>query len=352
MDRSENKLEGNELQVKNENKDKTTILLLGGTGKVARRIAPLLSADGYYVILASRSGSSPVSLPNTKGVKFDWLDADTYDNPFISPNGNGEVKESSIDAVFMIAPPVLDALPLAKRFIDGIIGRGVKRIVFLSGSIQHCGDGPILSQISEYIKGKRKSSQRDHELNDSNSNTVEWTILRPSWFMENFSEMHHMYTIRDENRIVSATGKGEIPFVSVEDIANVAYKALIGWRHNDLGRGLVEKELFLRGEQLWSYDDVASLLTKTLGRKINHVDVNEEKILMGLVEGGVEEDLANVLVELDTAVKRGEEAKLGGDLDWVIGRRGRGVREYVEECVRNGVWDVKEWGEDGETRGG
>lgn len=275
MDRNE--LKGTDVGLKNDGTYKATILLLGGTGKVARRIAPLLSADGYNVLLASRSGSSPASLPNTKGVEFDWLDTNSYDNPFITSKGDDDAKENLVDAVFMIAPPVLDALPLAKKFIDGVIKRGVRRIVFLSGSIQHCGDGPILSQISEYIKGKGRKYRDDGQIpNNPDPNAVEWTILRPSWFMENFSEMHHRYTIRDENRLVSATGRGKIPFVSAEDIANVAYKALIGWRSNTFEKGLVDMELVLKGAELWAYDDVALLLTELLGRKISHVHVREE----------------------------------------------------------------------------
>lgn len=38
---------------------------------------------------------------------------------------------------------------------------------------------------------------------------VEYAILRPTWFMENFSEMQHLPMIRDEDRIVTATGGGE-----------------------------------------------------------------------------------------------------------------------------------------------
>ncbi|KAF7897163.1 hypothetical protein EAF00_005391 [Botryotinia globosa] len=247
MDRNE--IKDTDIGVKNGGTNIATILLLGGTGKVARRIAPFLSGDGYNVVVASRSGSSPVSLPNTQGVEFDWLDTNSYDNPFISSEGDGDAKENSIEAVFMIAPPVLDALPLAKRFIDGVIQRGVRRIVFLSGSILHCGDGPIVSQISESIKEKGRKSQTLEESRNCNPHAVEWTILKPSWFMENFSEMHHLYTIRDENRVISATGKGKIPFVSVEDIANVARKALIGWRSDGFEQGLMGKELFLRGPE-------------------------------------------------------------------------------------------------------
>ncbi|KAF7948485.1 uncharacterized protein EAE97_003896 [Botrytis byssoidea] len=151
--------------------------------------------------------------------------------------------------------------------------------------------------------------------------------------------MHHLYTIRDENRIISATGEGKIPFVSVEDIANVARKALIGWRSDGFEQGLVGKELFLRGAELWSCDDLAALLTELLGREIRHLVVGEEEIVKGMVEGGVEEGLAGVLGELDGAVRRGEEAWLGGDLEAVLGGRARGMREFVEGCVRGGVWD-------------
>ncbi|QSZ30475.1 hypothetical protein DSL72_000029 [Monilinia vaccinii-corymbosi] len=326
MERSTNEIP--DLGVKSENKDKTTrtILLLGSTGKVARRIAPLLSADGYRILLAYRSGPSLASLPNAKGVRFDWMDTDTYDNPFVSSHGDAEVEGCAIDAVFMISPPVLEAFSVAKRFIDRAIGKGVRRIVFLSGSIQHCGDGPVLSRISEYIKRKGGNLGSPPESSDSHFNA-------------NFSEMQHLYTIRDENQILSATGRGKIPFVSAEDVALVAYKALIGERIDGFERGLAGMELFLRGDQLWSYDDVASILTERLGREIKHVDMGEEDIVRGMVEGGVEEDLAKVLVELEIAVERGEEAKLGGDLELIIGRRGRGLREYVDECARSGVWE-------------
>lgn len=86
---------------------------------------------------------------------------------------------------------------------------------------------------------------------------------------------------------------------------------------------------------------MATLLTEVLGRKISHVNVDEEDIVRGMVEGGVEENLANVLGELDTAVERGEEARVGGDLEYVVGEIGGEFEEYVEECVRSGIWDAK-----------
>ncbi|PQE26091.1 Ergot alkaloid biosynthesis protein [Rutstroemia sp. NJR-2017a BBW] len=271
---------------------KSAILLLGGTGKVSRRIAPLLcSADSTAtVLLASRSGSVPqscVGLPNSIGIHFDWLDPATYSNPFQTTY--------SISALFFIAPPVYDALPPAKSFLDLARAHHVPRVVFLSGSVLHAGDGPVLAQIATYIK----------EMG------CEYTVLRASWFMENFSEMHHLWTIRDESRIVAAAGWGKVPWVAVGDVAGVARGE----------GGLGGREVLVLGEELWGFDEV-----------------EEEDIVRDMVAAGVEEKLASVLAGLDGVVRRGEEERLGGCLREVLGRRGKFFREYVEECVASGVW--------------
>jgi len=77
------------------------IPLTGGTGKISSRILPLLSSNGNNVLVASRTGKFP-PLPNTVGVKFDWLDSTTYLNPF---------SHSPISAIFLIAPPIMDCFP-------------------------------------------------------------------------------------------------------------------------------------------------------------------------------------------------------------------------------------------------
>lgn len=139
---------------------KGTILLLGGTGKVSRRITPLLSAAGYPTLIASRSGTS-TPLPGVSGVKFDWDDSTTYNNVFSTPD---------ISAIFLIGPPYLDMLPPMKIFIDLALSKGVKRLVLLSASLMEVGDGPAMAEVSKYVSGLG----------------VEWAVLRPSWFMGMF----------------------------------------------------------------------------------------------------------------------------------------------------------------------
>ncbi len=141
----------------------SSILLTGGTGKISSRITPLLSSNGNTILVASRSGKSP-SLPNAIGVKFDWLDSETYANPF---------SHSQITSIFLVAPPIMDCLPPMKAFIDLAVEKGVKRFVLLSASVMDVGDGPMMGQVSKYLSGLG----------------VEWTVLRPTWFMGVYSSL-------------------------------------------------------------------------------------------------------------------------------------------------------------------
>jgi festuclavine dehydrogenase len=140
-----------------------------------------------------------------------------------------------------------------KAFIDLAVEKGVKRFVLLSASVLDVGDGPMMGKVSKYIS----------------SLGVKWAILRPTWFMgmllsaaslllnhangvtENFSEMQHMLSIRDEDKIITATGEGKVPFVSADDIAAVAFHALTDeLPHN--------ADHLILGPELWSYDEVSS----------------------------------------------------------------------------------------------
>ena len=140
-----------------------------------------------------------------------------------------------------------------KAFIDVAVEKGVRRFVLLSASVLDVGDGPMMGQVSKYLS----------------SLGVDWAVLRPTWFMgwsfslspkdiltnkstENFSEMQHLHSIRDADNIVTATGEGKLPFVSADDIAAVAFRALTDEKSHNT-------DYLLLGPELVSYDDVSSL---------------------------------------------------------------------------------------------
>jgi len=205
-----------------------------------------------------------------------------------------------------------------KALIDLAVEKGVQRFVLLSGSVLDVADGPMMGKVSKHIS----------------SLGVEWAILRPTWFMENFSGEEHMLSVRDEDRIITATGEGKVPFVSADDIAAVAFHALTDEvPHN--------ADHLILGPELWSYDEVAELLTKRLGRKITHVKLSESQLAEAMTSFGIPVDYAKFLAQLDTVIKNGEEEKLNSVILDITGHEPTRFHDFVKRCVESGVW-VKE----------
>lgn len=130
-----------------------TILITGGTGRTATRLAKIIADHNVPVLLTSRKGPSAVSQP-FKGVAFDWLDPATFANPFEA--------DHTIDRVYLVAAPSINMRP----FVDFAIGKGVKRFVLLSA---------ILVEKGGIAHGKL------HQFFEEESG-LEWCVLRPSTF--------------------------------------------------------------------------------------------------------------------------------------------------------------------------
>ena len=210
-----------------------TILITGGSGTTASRLAQALASapEPYHFLVASRSGKSRNQFP---AVVFDWKDETTYGNAFTSP----QAQQSPITAVYIVAPNDLDLNTAMTPFLDFAKEKGVKRFVLLSASSIEPG-GPMMGSVHKYLL----------EMG------VEYTVLRPTWFMENIVEHGwRLNFIRDQDSIFSATGDGKMPFVSADDIAAVALRALTDEKaHNT--------DHIILGPELLSYDEVSLPIT-------------------------------------------------------------------------------------------
>src|SRR5699024_6539706 len=90
---------------------------------------------------------------------------------------------------------------------------------------------------------------------------LEWTSLRPHAFMQNF--LGQAESIRN-GQIFSAAGDGQVPFVDTRDIAAVAAEILANG-------GFAGKKPVLTGPEALSFKEVAHVLSKVLGRDVEHV---------------------------------------------------------------------------------
>ena len=141
-----------------------TILLTGGTGKTASRIAKRLQEKGIPFLLTSRKGQAAIPA-EYKGVEFDWFKESTFENPFI---------KEKIETVYIVFPsfdPAYDSVALVKKFIDLAKERGVKRFLLLTATMIEKG-GPAHGQIHAHL----------------DTIDVDYAVLRPSRFFSEYNQ--------------------------------------------------------------------------------------------------------------------------------------------------------------------
>ncbi|KAI0381638.1 putative ergot alkaloid A [Hypomontagnella monticulosa] len=286
-----------------------TILLTGGRGKTASRIAKLIRDANMPFLVASRS-TSPAS-PYKQAV-FDWTKDDTYENPFTKASTDGM---APISAIYLVPPPIFDLAPPMIRFVDFAVQRGVKRFVLLSASTIEMG-GPAMGQVHKHI---------------ASLGSIEYAVLRPTWFMENFSSPGELQrlSITNESKIYSAAGDGKIPFVSADDIARVGFRALADKKPHNTDHVIL-------GPDLLTYDKVAAILTSVLGRQITHAKLSEAELSQKLQASGMPVEDADMLAGMDTIIKNGAEDRLNHVVEEITGSPPQSFQDFAVR--EKGAW--------------
>jgi uncharacterized protein YbjT (DUF2867 family) len=240
------------------------ILVTGGTGKTGSRVATSLRAGGHVPVIASRGGQPEI--------RFDWGDPATYAEA-----------ARNVDAAYLVAPSgEFDLVPAMTPFIDALIGAGVGRLVLLSAASLPEG-GPMMGAVHAYLA--------DH--------APRWTVLRPSWFMQNFSEQQHRRTIVAEGVIYSAAGDGRVGWIDADDIAAVAANVLVDEAREN-------GDLVLTGPETLDHDAIASTIGMVSGRDVVHRRLTEARLAERFAAAGLPPDYAATLAGMDAAIGEGE----------------------------------------------
>ena len=267
------------------------ILVLGGTGKTGRRIVSRLNALGVAVRVGSRTASPA----------FDWNDPATW--------------ASSLDGVTKIyinyAPDL--AIPGAANAISALTQRardaGVQQLVLLSGR------GESEAQVCEAIV-KRSG--------------IDWTIVRASWFNQNFSEGAFVDMVQAGNITLPDVATPE-PFVDADDIADVAVAALTETGH-------VGEIYEVTGPRLLTLSDIANELSRATGRTITYTPVPHEVFVQEVAASGAPRDVVWMLDYLFATVLDGRNAHITDGVQRALGRTPRDFADYANAVADTGVW--------------
>lgn len=272
---------------------KSNILVLGGKGKTGRRIAERLINLGHNVRIGSRS----------ENPSFDWH----------QPAGWPAVLEG-IEKMYITYQPDL-AVPGAKEAIEALTKvakqQGVQQLVILSGK------GEVEAQRCEQIV-----------LNCG----VEATVVRASWFSQNFSESFFLEPIL-EGVVALPNADNPAPYVDANDIADVVVEILLNKGHNG-------KIYELTGPRLLTFADVTEEIAKASGRELRFIPITLQEYVGAMQEMELPDDVIWLIEYLFTHVLDNPENQIiTNDVEKVLGRPPIDFSDYAAETVKTGVWN-------------
>lgn len=273
------------------------VLVLGGTGKTGSRVAQRLAAQGHAVRLGSRRGAPP----------FDWQ----------RPEGWTAALHGAAAAYIAYQPDL--AAPGAKAAVRDFVGQalanGVRRLVLLTG------------------RGEPQAQAAERAFQELAGRAgADWTVLRASWFAQNFSESLLLPAVLGGEVALPAGDTGE-PFVDAGDIADIAVAALTGDGH-------AGRVYDVTGPRLLSFAEAVAEIARARGRPLRYTRLDPAGYADLLRWHQVPEAEVELLLTLFGTLLDGRNAHLGDGVQQALGRPPRDFADYAQETASAGIWSV------------
>jgi uncharacterized protein YbjT (DUF2867 family) len=269
-----------------------TTLVLGATGKTGRRIVERLEARDVPVRIGSRSAPVP----------FDWEDPSTWAKAL-----------QGVEAIYLSYFPDL-ATPGAPEAVESLtamaVKAGVRRMVLLSGRGE-----PEAQRCEEIVRAL----------------PVEWTIVRASWFAQNFSESYFLDPILAGEVELPAGDVGE-PFVDADDIADVAVAALTEPGH---AGQLYE----VTGPRLLTFAEAIAEIGRACGREIRYRQIPVTQYADMMAQMQVPQPIISLVTYLFGEVLDGRNASTTDGVMRALKRAPRDFRDYACITAATGIWN-------------
>ncbi|WP_422746518.1 ergot alkaloid biosynthesis protein [Mycobacterium sp. WMMD1722] len=275
------------------------ILVLGATGNTGSAV---VDAPERFPDIALRTATRRHTAPTRhEHRRFDWAAPATW-----------AAAVEGMERMYLVAP-VGDPDPMTTvgPFLEQAAEAGIERVVTLGSSAVATGD-PGLGEIAAAVR----------------DTFGEWEILRPSWYMQNFTGSHPVAeSIRGTGEFVTATGIGRLPFIDARDIGRVAAHLLTASRARCA-------EHLLTGPEALTYDEAAAIVSAMTGRAVRHRAVARDRFVDALVGAGYDEAFADVLAALDILVRDGAQSVVSDTVERITGTPPRSFADYLTAAVR------------------
>jgi uncharacterized protein YbjT (DUF2867 family) len=276
---------------------KNRVLVTCATGILGKATVNAAGSAGLSVRQGARDPAK--ANPAVEAVRLDYADPTT-----INPALDG------MSAIVLMAPPLDASAPgLLGPVISAAKTAKIQHIVLISAfGVNHNEQAPL--RVVEHL------------VTDSG---VPFTILRPNFFMENFSEGFLAAGIREQNAIYLAAGDGKTSFISARDIAAMVVAAL--------QQSLTSRELDLTGPAALDHAEVARIISEASGRSVVYHSLTEKQMLEGARSQGMPEPIVAYLGMLYSVVRAGYAAGVSDDFETITKRKPMTFQEFARSAA-------------------
>jgi uncharacterized protein YbjT (DUF2867 family) len=272
-------------------------LVFGATGNVGRRLVDILAAQGVPVRAATRQ---PAGYDGPQGVEAVDFDLDRPETFGAALAGVGHV---------LVIARSGDAQPetALSAFFDQAKAAGVQHVVFLTAAGVEMNEEVGLRKAERYLM----------------ASGLDYTILRPTWFMQNFSAGFIQPMIAQMGAIYLPAGDGKTSFIDAADIAAVAAVALTQPGH-------AGQAYTLTGGEALGYDEAAAIISEVAGRTVGYVAIPNDAFRQSLLDNGWPANSADFMANLFRPVEQGWAAAVSPAVATILGRAPITFRQFAE----------------------
>ena len=277
--------------------------VIGGTGNTGRAVVAALQKKGADFRCLVRDTAKATE---TLGGDVELVEADTGDPDSI------EAGLAGCDKLFLLTghSPAMQEQQI--NTIEAAKRAGVSHVVKLSG-----GDAVATPDCPSKI------GQAHYHIEEAlKASGLEWTILRPGLFMQNFLNMAGM--VKGQGKIMMPVPADvEAGMIDVRDTGDVAAAVLTGDGHNG-------QSYFLASANR-TPGDVAAVLSAELGREIAFVEVPLEGAVGAMKERGMPDWLIDHQAGVMGLFASGVLAQTNDNIEQISGHPARTLEDFVKD---------------------
>jgi NAD(P)H dehydrogenase (quinone) len=151
-----------------------------------------------------------------------------------------------------------------------------------------------------------------------------YVLLRNSWYIENYTEQ--LPGILQRGALAGAAGQGRFSAATRQDYAEAAVAVLTSDRD-------AKVTYELAGDHAFTLDEFVSEVSRETGKKIAYANFAPEEYKKVLLEAGLPEPVAEVMVDADVGASQGALYSSSDDLRRLIGRPTTTLRDAIAAAL-------------------